>query len=86
MIMSEKVLVNREALDKLLQYVYKDEERDWSNYKTYESLYMYDASQIPVDHIFWSIRQLCCDAGWFDKAIVRKIKKTKRCKYEFRNC
>ncbi len=27
-IMTEKVLVNRQALDKLLQYVYRDEERD----------------------------------------------------------
>lgn len=73
--MTEKVLVNRAALDKLLQYVYHDEERAWSTPENYESLYEYDYSEINEEHIYFSIRQLCCDAGWFDKPILRKLKR-----------
>lgn len=74
---SVNVSVNREALDKLLQYVYRDEQRGWSEYQQYHCVSEYDGSETPPDHIFWSIRQLCCDAGWFDKATARKIKKAK---------
>ena len=62
-----KVSVNREALYKLLKYVYNDEFEDWGLYQNddeFDLYKLYKGENTPKDHIFWAIHQLAEDAKW----------------------